>query len=867
MYDWLSDALDDSPDIAGTVITANRRLARTLADEYAGQQLAAGRKAWPSPAIYAWPDWLVTLSNDSLAQEELPTRINAQQSQVLWERCLSKELKDSETSIATLVRLCRETRTRLADWQVSIAEVARMAQSDDHRVFASVAGRYLGLLEYENWVDDAGLAELVLRLISEQRISLAGRYTFAGFERQRPALIAIQEAMVASGVDVVTLPDPVSQGGCGLREFETDAAEMRGAGAWAREEIERDPGARIAIIANDLEKDADRVARHVREGATPGWQHGHRSIFESVNVSYGQALSDYPAIAVALLLMRWLVRDLPSSDVSLLFRSPLLGAKESARGHRLDLALRQLPDRKWTPSMITAEFRGLDESESTTEWMTLLAGFSKRRRELRKSATPAYWAEFIDETLKSFFWPGRVSLDSTEFQLINRWRELLNEFARLGLVCSTLSPGAAIARVEMMASETVFQPESTHAAIQLMGPLEASGSEFDCAWITGVSTANWPPAGTPSALVSRRLQEKYGLPDCTPADTYQYADRVLRNLIASAGKVVCSFASTIEDAEQTPSELLAPLSQDCTTDNEDPGWYAATLRDHSKVVASKDAVPAVLEGEKIKGGAATIQRQIQDPITAFVFARLGARVIYPQAVGIPAPMRGNLIHDALYKLYLDLPASQEIEQWAGDELKRRISEAVDFAFVRHEKNVDAVLQQLLSLERRRISALLHQFVLVDGARDLFQVAGVEGKFEFVAGRIRLPLRFDRIDSYDDGSIAILDYKTGSRKTLINRDKEAQEIQLFVYAAATDAPVSALALVNVDSREIAFDGAGRGFTDLDEWPELLDRIKAQISVACEELSGGDVRVNIEQGIKSARPLNLLSRYTELRRDHA
>jgi hypothetical protein len=78
-------------------------------------------------------------------------------------------------------------------------------------------------------------------------------------------------------------------------------------------------------------------------------------------------------------------------------------------------------------------------------------------------------------------------------------------------------------------------------------------------------------------------------------------------------------------------------------------------------------------------------------------------------------------------------------------------------------------------------------------------------------------------------------------------------------------VSALALVNVDTREIGFDGAGLGYTDMDAWPELLQQIKDRIAVACGEMAAGDVRINIEQGVKTARPLNLLSRYTELRHD--
>jgi len=356
------------------------------------------------------------------------------------------------------------------------------------------------------------------------------------------------------------------------------------------------------------------------------------------------------------------------------------------------------------------------------------------------------------------------------------------------------------------------------------------------------------------------------MPDCTPANTLHYAEATLKRLLASGASTVCSYALTEDDAEQTASGLLQAFSPTTETLISDPGWYAAQLSKRVDLRVVEDCVPAMTAEEKISGGAGTIQRHLNNPVAAFVQGRMGARVIYPQAVGIPASLRGNLIHDALYNLYIDLPSSDDICAWQGEELTGRIDTAVNFAFARHEQNVDAVLRQLMLLERRRISALLRQFIVVDGARDSFQIASVEGKFEFVAGHIRLPLRFDRIDSVGEKGIAILDYKTGAKKRLLNRKREVQEIQLFVYACATEAPVSALALVNIDSREITFDGAGLGFTDSDEWPELLQQVKAQIATACDEISNGDVRLNIEQGIKSARPLNLLTRYTELRHDN-
>jgi len=861
MYDWLLDSLANN----GTVVTANRRLARVLSESFSVTQLNDGKRAWQSPSVLTWQDWLLSLSNKALDQKGLPARINAHQSQVLWERCLQKEVRDSGSGISSLVRMSRDTQQRLADWRITIGEVARAAQSEDQKIFASVAGRYLSILDRERWVDDAGLADLVLQHLLDGKIRLSGPVTFAGFERQRPSVVALMDALVASGNSAGFAPVGESIVNFALKSYESDTAEYRAAGAWAREQVEKSPNAHVAIIANDLDKDAEAIARQVREGATPGWQHGHHSLYNAVNVSYGKRLSDYPAISTALLLLRWLVDDLPSTDVGLLLRSPLLGSAAVAGRSRLELRLRQLPDRKWSPSMVTSELRGKDDDEDVVQWLTHLAAFSKRRRELPKSASPGAWALLVDEILKGFMWSSQTSLGSSDFQLINRWRELLNEFARLALVSSRMNAGTAIARLDMMAGEVVFQPEATNACIHLIGPLEASGIRFDALWVSGVTTAHWPSAGSPSPLVSRRLQEKHGMPDATPADTLYYANQMLTRLLASGGDVVCSHALSVEDEEQTVSDLLMAFGPDVQSQTSVPGWHARRLSARVGLMIEEDRIPEVSAGEKISGGAGTIQRQLSDPFAAFVHGRMGARVIYPQAVGIPPTMRGNLIHDALHKLYIDLPSSQTIRGWEGQELTDRIAGCVSAAFIRHERNSDPVLQQLLVLEKSRVSELLRQFVAIDGHRGEFQVADVEGVFEFVAGHIRLPLRFDRVDTLCDKGIAILDYKTGSRKQLVNRKSEAQEIQLFVYACATDAPVSALALVNVDSREICFDGAGVGYTDENEWPDLLQRVKGQIATACGEMAGGDVRINIEQGLTTARPLNLISRYTELLHD--
>lgn len=859
MYDWLSEALDGT----STVITANRRLARILREEYSQQQVDRGVVAWESPRIQAWPDWLDTAVRDAADQEDLPTRINHYHSTLLWDRCLRKELGDDASGVGNLVRLSRETWQRLADWGVTIRDVARTAQSHDHQTFASAAGRYLGVLDRNDWVDDAGLANLVADLIANNRLELSGRFTFAGFDRDKPAISGIREHLAAAGCDVQDAPEKKVADSIQLRAFESSDAEMRAAGAWARSRIENEPRQRIAIVVNGLERDAARIGGLVREGLVPGYRMSQEVPAEALNVSYGRKLAHYPVVSIALLWLRWLVRDLRAVEVSHLLRSPLLGSVETSGRARLEMRVRRLPDRNWSPSMITGAVRGKNDSADAADWLQRTAALTKARREIAGSASPAEWAVYIDETLKLAGWPGERRLDSTSFQLVNRWRDLLNDLARMDLVAAKMSLETALNQLESMASDAVFQPEAQLTRVHLLGPLEASGLEFDAIWLTGMTAANWPPAGNPSTLVSRRLQEDHDMPDAVPANTVTYARDLVAGLCSSAPDVVCSYPLTEDDAEQTPSDLLESLDTTVRDGEEDPGWFAAKIAGTATLCDADDPVPPVRKNETLAGGASTIQNQLSEPITAFIGSRLGVRTLDEQASGLPALLRGNLIHDALYDLYFTKPSRDDVAAWT--QVEERISKAVDFAFSGRERHTDRVLQQLFAMERRRVSMLLRQFIAFDIERDSFVVADVEREVEFREAGIRLQLRVDRIDQLDDGRIAILDYKTGAEKKFLTSKGQPREYQLVAYACAADEPVAALALVNVDSRLIRFHGAGEGFTDPDRWQEQLSEWMTEVRSACRDLASGDIRLDHRQSVADARPFNLLTRFTELRND--
>ena len=228
-------------------------------------------------------------------------------------------------------------------------------------------------------------------------------------------------------------------------------------------------------------------------------------------------------------------------------------------------------------------------------------------------------------------------------------------------------------------------------------------------------------------------------------------------------------------------------------------------------------------------------------------------------------LRGNLLHEAAFRLYADLPSSQQIVEWDATQLKSRVERASNAALKPYRRDADAVLDELLRLERERLAKLLAELVNIDRQREAFRVDSVEANLDTRLAGIDLRLRVDRVDRYGDGSVAVLDYKSGARRRFMNAAGEPLDVQLLVYASAIDDPIAELGLFHLDRRAAGIDGAGKTSMGPEAWRAWMEEWQANIVRAAEQLAGGDVRVRKWQTTTDARALNLLSRFGELRRD--
>ena len=855
MHEWLLPEID----AGATVVTASRRLSRALAAEYADARVAAGDTAWATPRIASYGQWLTRILDEAAGESaHAPYRLSAAQSRVLWEVCIAEELGPDHANLAGIVRAASEAWSLMHAFCVPRDALDQSIENRDQGAFARASKRYAGVLESRNWIDDATAAVAVEAALGKGSLSLPPRLVFAGFDRITPR----QERLIRLARDArvpTMMPEPPAVQALNAIAAEDRSAELRAAGAWARDHLLDHPGERVAIVVTGLERDPVAAGRLVREGFTPGWQTAPGTVRSLVNVSLGAPLDSFPLIGVALLLVRWLHAPLTSRQLGVLLRCPFLGVGDTDSRARLELGLRQIAARDWTPARVLRVFTQAAD-DATSDFLARIDKLDELAGKARGRATPATWARHFDAALGAMGWPGSQALSSDEQQLVNRWRDLLNELSHLEVVTGAVSGSEAAELLRSTTRDTVFQPEDTGSAVSVLGPLEAAGLEFDAIRVTGLNAGNWPAASRPTPLLSRRLAREYGLPDSSPEDTLVFARTVLARLSGSAPLVTGSYSLTDGESELGPT-LVPPVTL-AGVRSTDPGWYAAQCRSAGRLGRPRvDSAPPVDGRETIRGGAGTLDAQLSEPFAAFARGRLGVSSLDPFAEGLTALMRGNLIHDALSTLYDSLPSQSGIRAWSHSDRRKRIDAACHRAIVRHRVAAGRTLERLLDFEERRLATLLNAVIELDLGRPPFRILSVEGTSSGTIGGLELRLRHDRIDEAEDGSLVILDYKTGRPKKFLEKGVP-RDYQLVVYAATVARKVSDLGLFNVDSRDVAINGVGVTLSGNAAFEATLGDWIHEVETGAAMLRAGDVRVNQLQGAEDARAYGLLSRYAEL-----
>ena len=482
-----------------------------------------------------------------------------------------------------------------------------------------------------------------------------------------------------------------------------------------------------------------------------------------------------------------------------------------------------------------------------------LAPFARRRA----GTSAVCWSQGWGEDNKT----NPSSKSEIETKIIERFTELLEEFATTDLIAGKTSYTQALRFLRNMASHTIFQAgHKTDSPINILGTLEAAGINFDYLWIMGLDQESWPEAPHPNPFIPIKIQKKFGLPHSSAERELHFAENLIKRFKRSARKVIFSYVKQNEDRTVEPSALIADIPESCIDDLDlavftpraqeiyniqQPGGPNASpaqakLRAICETQAwvdnpttppsSKSEIEmGITTSSLINGGSRIIESQSLCPFRAFAEFRLNAKEFKQLELGISKLKRGILIHTALEKFWREVKNHRNLCALDQATLQELIKKCVEYAL-----NKEHLAQILYSLEQKCLIKILNRWLEIEKARPPFAVIATEKTIETTLGPMQIKLRIDRIDKLADGSLLLIDYKTGKKLPVIfdwfGRRPKNPQLPLYCVAV-TESQGLAFAQINVESikfKSITLDELAFGMHSTDEtsfknnisWHELI-----------------------------------------------
>ncbi|MGH8685551.1 MAG: PD-(D/E)XK nuclease family protein [Nitrosospira sp.] len=874
-----------------TVLTPNRRLAIALKRGFDGAQAARGLAIWGSADILPFSAFIERLYEDAFyarPPHELPMLLTPAQEQILWEDAVRRsESGAALLAVGEAARLAREAWQVAHAWHL-IPRLRNFPLNEDGKAFQDWSQRYEQTTWRARQIDRARLCSLLTELCEHLEIGKPKRLVCYGFDIITPQQAALLSKLEKVGCEVM-LARPQAQlqprSGNARRVVCNDSGdEIRRVAAWARARIEADDAARIGIVVPGFSRYRNMIMRTFSSVMEPDIQRslpGAARRMSPFNASLGVALNSYPLISAAFLVLELCGREIEFERASLLLRSPFLGGGETEMVNRarLDAQLRKRAEPIITLErllILTEREHGEVSCPILVHGLSALAEF--RKAKLFGSQPPSMLARAVSEVLRIVGFPGERGLDSSEYQTLKKWQEILADFAALGRVVSRTGYSEGVSRLRRMTAETLFQPETPDVPIQILGVFEAAGMEFDHLWVMGLSDEAWPPQPSPNPFLPIELQRAAKLPQGSAAASLEFACRLTDAWLSSAGEVILSHprhGDSQDTRELGPSPLIANIA-DCELALPVHANHRDLIHGARQLEYIKDNKAPALDQmliARIGGGTAVIKDYAACPFRALAVHRFGAEGMKTPHTGLDAMERGSLVHHVLAQAWGQLKTKSALDAVSDDNLDVMLALAAEAAIARiHRDRPTALSGRFAQIEQRRLVRLAREWLNQERKRGGFAVIAIEDKRRIEIGGLVLSTRLDRIDEFGDGRRIIIDYKTQapSVNAMLGDRPEEPQLPLYLLTAGPDAVAVAFAQVKVGDMRfatLARDGdllpGVKAFSEsrlggqYGSWEELIAAWRTDFTRIAASFSSGNAQVDPKKRPHTCRNCDLRS----------
>ncbi len=314
----------------------------------------------------------------------------------------------------------------------------------------------------------------------------------------------------------------------------------------------------------------------------------------------------------------------------------------------------------------------------------------------------------------------------------------------------------------LMAGRAVRPRYGLHPRVAILGPLEARLQHADLLILGGLNEGSWPAEVDPGPWLSRPMQSAFGLP--LPERRIGLAAHDFFQAFC-APRVCLTRAQRVEGAPTVPARWLRRidalrqglgLTADLHREERQLKAWAAALDQPPKTLRLEPPLPCPPVSARPRELSVTrIETWMGDPYALYAREILRLKALDPLDADPGAAERGTLVHAALEQFLRMHPKA--LPATALDDLIGIGAEV--FHPIRTKPGVFAfwwprflrVAHWFFAEEQARRAGIAESFVEIKGALD----------FDAPGGPFRLTAKADRIDRHVDGSLEIIDYKTGA----------------------------------------------------------------------------------------------------------
>jgi ATP-dependent helicase/nuclease subunit B len=836
-----------------TTVTPTRRLAHWLRFRYEDACLRQGLEVWRTPDVLVWSDLVRRLFEDERRAGRMAGRwLPDSAARLVWERAAQRDAATAHlVSPGRLGWSAYQSWRRMNAWQIP----SRALGTEDRPesiAFARWAREFAEWLQANDWVDET----LATTRLGDN--APAARIELAGFDELTPAQRSLLDRLEQSGCIVTHRPPDERRGAVSWIECQDRSGEVDLAARWAAGRLDREPRARLAIVVPDLAMRRSEVRRSVERVLVPAATLALGPAPESrgFELAAARELSAQQIVASALELIDACCGAIDLAAASRLLLNPYLAdpAEADARA-RLDAYIR----RHEGSDLGLARLSHLAGEKSCTGIEHALRSGLVLSELWPRRALPSRWSQLWSQLLGAMGWPGEA-LDGDEYQARQRFDGLIAEFGTNDDCTGAMSAAEAAALFRDLADSELFEPQELRAGLTVIDPATCAGMSFDALWVCGLDTSRWPSPASPDPFLPREWQESQQMPGATASISASGAKRLFERLCRSADEVVLCFPQFDGETPLLPSALLAGVPR-----GEPPEYWSAPSVANTVFDARPGleqlvdgSMPAVVPEESSGGGARLLEVQSACPFRAQAEFRLGARSLEDPELGVAASERGELVHLVLARFWDELGSQSALRRLSRDGLRALIQQAVSAEATRVLRSAQGFMRHVLAIEIEWLQARVTELIASDAGRPPFSIEGVEQDHMIAIGGLTLKLRVDRIDRLADGSLAVIDYKTGSDADPGAWFGERPRLpQLPLYAEAVGAGrVSAVVFGRVRTGDTGYSGVTRdvgvfaGLTtrgsrgwpgECSSWEELLDAWRRRLTAIAREHTSGDARL--------------------------